>query len=183
MKGILTVLFTLFLVINCAISQSPLHKLMDVTLTKDAFDNLAKKGYKGILIEEVAISPKIFRKIYQIPQSESFKNTSFFTFDYDLSEKVVSMFFSLRVAVNYEKGCEEVNYRVYGKPTYFRFDISDQPFRCEFFHEVSSFFNRYHFYIVSENIPNQDTEGYSDGIVVWGWTNDKRQFIKDIKEL
>jgi UDP-N-acetylglucosamine transferase subunit ALG13 len=168
-------------------SQSNLEiifeKTKSIVLTKESLERIAKDGYNGKLVDQGNNSPSNFFETYQIPETDSIKNINFFTFDYDRNESITGLSFILREPVIYEKGSIEVNYRLfYGEPEIQRFNNEGKIIRFEFYHEISKLIDRYHFYMILEKIPNRDANGSSDGIIMWGWTTDKSEFMKQFSE-
>jgi hypothetical protein len=158
-------------------------KIKNILLTKESFEKIARDGFKGTLVDQGKNSPSSFYQVYQISESDSLKNIAYFSFDYNNEKVIIGMYIMLREPVLYEKGSMEVNYRLfYGDPEILRGNNSGRIIRFEFYHEISKYSNRYHLYMIAEKIHNRVTGGFSDGIMMWGWTTDKEEFLKGILE-
>ncbi len=149
-------------------------------MIKNAWDRIAIEEYNGTLIDEGFNSPTSQYRTYRIPVTEKIQNVAFFSFDYDTSDNITGMIFILREPVLYEEGSSEINYRsAYGDPDIHLYSSEEHTLRLEFYHEISELYNRYHFYLVGEKIPNNENGSlsFNDGIIMWGWTTNKKELV------
>ncbi len=188
MKISFLLLLGLFICFN-AFGQQGLSSILTETkkhlMIKNAWDRIAIEEYNGTLIDEGFNSPTSQYRTYRIPVTEKIQNIAFFSFDYDTSDNITGMTFILREPVLYEEGSSEINYRsAYGDPDIHLYSSEEHTLRLEFYHEISELYNRYHFYLVGEKIPNNENGSlsFNDGIIMCGWTQTKEEFIKQLSE-
>lgn len=144
---------------------------------KSTVDVMVKTGLKGILNDSGFDFNNYNFVSYLIPNGDSI-NISSVIYSYDKNEMIRHFTIILKTPVYYKMGLKESGYELLSDRTLYKFSISNNKFRIEYYKDSTT--GLFRTLIVAETIQDAKTGKFVEAILGRGWAVNRDEYSKTI---